>query len=575
MACACGAQRRTPLAQYARSMKARDQEGGGGDVIPMHFPMYTVSLGALLEMIKVEPHEVLKAKNLLVDFQGTMGKAAFVSHQWVTNDHPDPEFKQMRILQDALKEIMGNLQKIPVDVVTEAAEGHIKPLPTSKLLSEPLFFWYDYFSCPQKDRLGSLSMTSMFDQDGHRTKLMDAINSIPAYVDECSFFFALVPVLQNPSRTGLITPLTWQARGWCRLERACGELSQQHSWIMVKSAKDIELIAGTSASLRAGSGPVGEGIFTVPLDRLKLGPVLMAALKRKMLRLLRAQDLPGYRAWLNQQAMVLKGLNCQFFEPSLGFDDTDLDASPVMKFFHQNGFRNVADTDSGGWSPLHYAALNGDCSLVQGLLDLQADPNQGSKKVHPTIGQPSGTPPLSIAIIFKNNEAARLLLSAKASVTTRGLVRGPFTCAANANNREAIQMLCHAGCSPVQINLFGVSVLDSAAYHGALEAIDELMWHCDARAGALDLTSALYYAAIGGAGAEVVNRLVTRRADVNAQSDEHYQRTAMMRTLFKVGVAQTTLKRLSKPRVFVWVSRLSSIFLRPVFSWDGAGRWFL
>eukprot|EP00913_Durusdinium_trenchii_P029602 g27746.t1 len=71
------------------------------------------------------------------------------------------------------------------------------------------------------------------------------------------------------------------------------------------------------------------------------------------------------------------------------------------------------------------------------------------------------------------------------------------------------------------------------------------MWHCDARAGALDLTSALYYAAIGGAGAEVVNRLVTRRADVNAQSDEHYQRTAMMRTLFKVKLLQHRFQKVT------------------------------
>ncbi|CAE7453687.1 ANKK1 [Symbiodinium sp. CCMP2456] len=541
---ACSGTSLTPLAQYAKSLQT-----SRADAVPMHFPMYTVPLHTLMEMTKVEPHEVLKAKDMLVDFQRPMGNAAFVSHQWVGSDHPDPEFKQMRVLQEALREMKnGNLQSIPVELASEAAEGHIKPLPTSRLLSEPLFFWYDYFSCPQKDRL-SRSMTSLFSPEGESgSKLLNAINSIPAYVQESSFFFALVPVLENPHTCNLITPLTWQSRGWCRLERTCGELSQQHSCIMVKSPKDVELIAGTCAFLRAGCGPVGEGVFTVPQDRLKLGPVLVAALKRRMLRLLKDQDLPGYRALLNQQHMLLRGMNRQAAEPFLDFEDDpfalDLgDSSLVTTFFQQNGFRSVREIDSGGWSPLHYAALKGDPLLVEDLLKIQADPNQGSKKVHPAIGQPAGTPPLSIACIFKNNEAAKLLLSAKARVASRMFVRGPFNCAAHANNTEAIQILCQAGCSPAQTNVFGISVMDGAAYHGALEAIDELL--SQSTASALNPTSALYNAAMGGGSADVVHRLLEMRASLNAQTDEHWKRTAMIRTLYKVKVLQHRLGKVT------------------------------
>ncbi|OLP93692.1 Ankyrin repeat and sterile alpha motif domain-containing protein 1B [Symbiodinium microadriaticum] len=542
---ACSGTSLTPLAQYAKSLQTSRAEGA-----PMHFPMYTVPLDTLLEMTKVEPHEVLKAKDMLVDFQRPMGKAAFVSHQWVAPDHPDPEFKQMRVLQEALKEMKnGNLQSIPVELVSEAAEGHIKPLPTSRLLSEPLFFWYDYFSCPQKDRL-SRSMTSLFSPEGESgSKLLNAINSIPAYVQESSFFFALVPVLENPRSCNLITPLTWQSRGWCRLERTCGELSQQHSCIMVKSPKDVELIAGTCAFLRAGCGPVGEGVFTVPQDRLKLGPVLVAALKRRMLRLLKAQDLPGYRALLNQQHLLLRGMNPEAdVQPFLEMEEDPFgsglgDSTLVTTFFQQNGFRSVREIDSGGWSPLHYAALKGDPLLVEDLLKIRADPNQGSKKVHPAIGQPSGTPPLSIACIFKNNEAAKLLLSAKARVASRMFVRGPFNCAAHANNTEAIQILCQAGCSPAQTNVFGVSVMDGAAYHGALEAINELL--SQSTASALNPTSALYNAAMGGGSADVVHRLLEMRANVNAQTDEHWKRTAMIRTLYKVKVLQHRLGKVT------------------------------
>ena len=153
MAC-CDARSLTPLAKYARSLRTHIDDG---EKLPMFFPMYTVPLCTLLEMTRIEPHETLKARDVLVDFQRNMGNAAFVSHQWLASSHPDPECMQMRVLQDALKNMMGNLKNIPVDQLTEAQDPDVKPLPTSTIMSEPLFFWYDYFSCPQMERLSELS----------------------------------------------------------------------------------------------------------------------------------------------------------------------------------------------------------------------------------------------------------------------------------------------------------------------------------------------------------------------------------------------------------------------------------
>ena len=217
MACCAARSDLTPLAQYARSLRTELDD----EKLPMLFPMYTVPLGSLLEMTMIEPHETLKARDVLVEFQRNMGNAAFVSHQWVAGSHPDPECRQLRVLQDALKEMMGTLKSIPVDLISQAQNPILRPLSTSKILSEPLFFWYDYFSCPQKEALARSGPAEKVP----RSKLLDAINSIPPYVDECSFFFALVPVLENPSGTNLITPTTWNSRGWCRLERSCRELS--------------------------------------------------------------------------------------------------------------------------------------------------------------------------------------------------------------------------------------------------------------------------------------------------------------------------------------------------------------
>ncbi|CAJ1361337.1 unnamed protein product [Effrenium voratum] len=505
--CSCGAAPVTPLGEFASAME------GEADGIPMRFPMYTVELATLLEMSRIEPHEELKAKDALVEFHSTMGRAAFVSHQWVTPQHPDPEFKQMRVLQQAIKNMMrGKLRQIPVDQLSEVIDPHAKPLLASSLLAETLFLWYDYFSCPQKTNV------TMYDEgnpaDG--SSLLNAIYSIPAYVDQCTFFFALIPPTQNPSGTDFISPSTWQERGWCRLERTFRELSlQDSSWIIVRSPSDLEIISGTNLSLRFAS-PVGEGLFSLAEDRWKLRPVLVAVIRRKILSLLRAKDWLGYRSLLNQQAMMLKGLASGSFGP-LYFEpikpnEGDIDFPRVEQFFHQNGFQGIWETDKGGWSPLHYAALGGDPLLVQDLLALKADPNKGTKRTHPDLGFEPGTSPLCICCLFKCNEAAQVLIQAKARVDC-GVFFQPLSCAASANNGEAIKFLAEARCNLLQRNAFGINALMTASYSGGLEAIGELF----RQAGdAFNPTEAILGFSVW-AGAETVGRLVDMKADVNDQ----------------------------------------------------------
>ena len=50
-------------------------------------------------------------------FDCSMGHAAFVSHQWLAEDHPDTDFKQMQVLQDALKRLMSSSESLPLDIV--------------------------------------------------------------------------------------------------------------------------------------------------------------------------------------------------------------------------------------------------------------------------------------------------------------------------------------------------------------------------------------------------------------------------------------------------------------------------
>ena len=47
-------------------------------------------------------HEELIGAGALTEFDESKGKAMFVSHQWVSDTHPDPECEQLRVLQHTL-----------------------------------------------------------------------------------------------------------------------------------------------------------------------------------------------------------------------------------------------------------------------------------------------------------------------------------------------------------------------------------------------------------------------------------------------------------------------------------------
>ncbi|CAE7241492.1 pyx [Symbiodinium sp. CCMP2456] len=466
----------------------------------MLFPMYTVAADVLLKMTTVEPHEKLKAGGELVAFSDDLGKAAFVSHQWLARDHPDPDFKQMRTLQDALQRILNGSGSLSLDFITEALVQTVKPLPMQEFQVQKLYFWYDYFSCPQlESRIDKKS-------DAHQAS---AITSIPAYIARCGFFIALCPVLDCLFKSTVLTAGTWSRRGWCRLERAARELSPNSTWILIQSERSIEVV-GTVLSFP--SGPVGEGDFEIEEDRQKLARVMRQILVQKLLHCLRVGDLPGFRRHFNLQTVHLRGLEIEpiggLLPSSTGGDDA------AAEFLHQNGLRNVGEADSTGWWPLHYAALAGNAEMLRGLLEKRADVNRRTSKDEPILGFPPWVSALDLAVFYKHHEATRLLLTARAHL--QGGVAPAVFVAANTNNAEGVRLLCAAGAKPLAPNAFGVSSLRNAAACAAPAALEELVMQ--GRPSSLDLSRALFDAvAIRGGSAELTNRLIALRADIDFQ----------------------------------------------------------
>ena len=104
------------------------------------------------------------------------------------------------------------MRSVPLDYVSEGVVAFAKSLKTDVFKSRPLFFWYDYFCCPQMEhRISTCHATLRKESD-----LLRAIQSIPAYVKKSEFFFALCPVVESPSEGKVFTHRTWarQPQGW-------------------------------------------------------------------------------------------------------------------------------------------------------------------------------------------------------------------------------------------------------------------------------------------------------------------------------------------------------------------------
>ena len=162
--------------------------------------MYTVPADALVQMTEIKTHEELLDAGVVTEFDESMGNAMFVSHQWLSDTHPDPYFQQLQTLQDALKNMVAGTSKVYLPVCSEILNGR-RRCPTAADFASGLYVWYDYFSIPQ----GAARPESLVRQN--------AIHSIPSYVARCEFFVVLCPAFKHTDQDRTLSHATWGERG--------------------------------------------------------------------------------------------------------------------------------------------------------------------------------------------------------------------------------------------------------------------------------------------------------------------------------------------------------------------------
>ena len=377
--------------------------------------MFTVPLHTLLSMVEVRPHQELLDDGSLVEYTPDMGKAIFVSHQWLSGTHPDPECRQLKVLQDALRNLLADVATISPHATMEFYYGHVEGYTSADLRARPVFVWYDYFGCPQVHLNPHASedvlVRSRSFSENPFEDLKNAIGSIPHYVSQCDWFIALCPTLETRDGS-VVDQHSWANRGWCRCEKMVRELSAlQESKpgliVLVESPKHLTLLPSWESFL---SSPA-HGEFTYQKDLGIVTNMIRGLLRTRLHGLLESGDLCNYRFFLNQQHVRFR--DCPNGPNQVVASET------LESFFTENHFGSVKERDKSGWSPLCYAAINGSAKIVQSLLEKRAKPDDCIRKGKAAAFLPSGLPVVSLCSYFGNNEAMKVLLNARANPNKR------------------------------------------------------------------------------------------------------------------------------------------------------------
>eukprot|EP00930_Biecheleria_cincta_P008233 TRINITY_DN10963_c0_g1_i1.p1 TRINITY_DN10963_c0_g1~~TRINITY_DN10963_c0_g1_i1.p1 ORF type:complete len:618 (+),score=110.90 TRINITY_DN10963_c0_g1_i1:160-2013(+) len=373
----------------------------------MLFPMVVVRVKDFLAMSGRPPsYDDLLAEGKLFIWHPGM-PCVFISHQWLSKGHPDPEGCQLNVLRQAIEDLLKGETSVRSSVLMEVTSGEAKIFAKERM--EQLadgYLWLDWFSIPQiKVRSGLKSSNSFPEQE-------NAIRSIPDYVDNCSAFVVLAPPREHAD-TGLVCDATtWFTRRWCRMELLCRGMSNARfsDIILVKAARDISFMPVTEF----WEARICDSEFTAPADKGVVVAVMAEAIRRKEQSLIAKGSMHSFRFLVTskEKLLALDRPGSASAMPST----LDSDAS-WHEFLVKCNFPEKLSEDATGFSVLHAAANEDNISVLCAAIGRRLDVNaQMSKAV---VAIPKGATPLEVAAMRGSNDALSVLLQARADPEIR------------------------------------------------------------------------------------------------------------------------------------------------------------
>ena len=260
------------------------------------YPMYCVNVKEVLQWTEWTTHQELLARGKLRQFDESMwGKVFFLSHQWTSYDHPDPENAQLDALQSVLTKLAAGEMEVKGNFFVEFMYGlkHSHSKAEWKTIMEDAYLWIDFVSMPQPlaalpknaegdaPHAGQVSDHRLATDDAVTAdvsllveQLKAAVDSIPSYIEKCAEMIVLVPSVKHADRTGEVCDFnTWRQRGWCRMEFVSSRLACGHDIpvMIVNSRETTPSYFNPCDTMKLFAG---NGNYTVSDDKYKVRNVL-------------------------------------------------------------------------------------------------------------------------------------------------------------------------------------------------------------------------------------------------------------------------------------------------------------
>lgn len=475
-------------------------------------PMWVIRVSDFLAMEgPLLFHQQLRSKGKLVEWEPGMF-CVFVCHQWVSNEHPDPEGEQAAALKGMLTSVIEGTRNILPDVLTQHSSGvagKVEMTSTSPEFRQAIangFLWLDWFSIPQLGTWGGAGATPI--------DMQNAVSSIPAYVGCADLFVALCPTLIHKDTKAYCDIDSWAARGWIRTEVTCRALS-------LRSNTEILVVRSATQYNYAARGDwlysvVGEGKFTVESDRELLYP-LIAGLVDNNIEHARAQGNDGlfrFRFFTAMRCQLLSGLMTRQSVIAAG-------STTVFDFLKQYSFSSPLDIGEKGFGPLSWAAVEGNSAVIEGLLEAKANINQRTTEdiSEFCLFGDAGLIPLDLAVQWNGGkDVVSQLIGAKSDIFNKTQQDHylPIHGAALSNHPEALAVLLDHGADIESKCSKGMPPLSAASVFGRLECVELLVARkADVHSTDMMGGTALHVAAIFNNNHHIAKILVEHGANVN------------------------------------------------------------
>jgi len=202
------------------------------EVVEELFPMVCMKMDTFLMMKSMLSYQELHSQGLLVSPEGSI--IHFVSHEWLSRDHPDPSSIRLKRIQAIFLQIIRGqgralfsdadwntfINGTSLQQSSPASAGLDKVAEASLITAvQEGVVWLDFGCIPQLQNINSVSLNE------HAQTQEDAKHSIPFYLDRSHFFWVLATSVVHEESGESRGYTSWRGNGWCRFEEWANFLS--------------------------------------------------------------------------------------------------------------------------------------------------------------------------------------------------------------------------------------------------------------------------------------------------------------------------------------------------------------